>query len=80
MDTNLKCREIFLQSGVEQAKSFPRIPFLYVLQTQNTEKSKQIFPEKQLRDHSPSFHIHMSLSDRSAYSAAGKMWTDPGNI
>jgi hypothetical protein len=62
-----------------------------VLQRANTENSKQIFPEKELRSnahpgHSPSFHIHVPVSDlyiptidRSAYSAAGNMWTDPGN-
>ncbi len=29
----------------------------------NAENSKQIFPEKELRDHSPNFHIHVSVSD-----------------
>ncbi len=53
----------------------------YALQRINTENAKQIFPEKDLRGHSPSFNIHVSVSDdRSAYSAAGTMWTDPGNI
>ena len=33
------------------------------LQRTNTENSKQIFPEKELRGHSPNFHIHVSLSD-----------------
>ncbi len=40
---------------------------------------KEIFKEKELRDHSPNFHIHVSVCDRfiyshdrSAYSAAGK--------
>jgi hypothetical protein len=38
-----------------------------------------------LRDHSPNFHIHVSVSDlyshhRSACSSEGIMWTDPGNI
>jgi hypothetical protein len=49
---------------------------------------KQIFPEKELRGHTPNFHIHVSVSDsdvyyshhRSAYSSAGNMWTDPENI
>ncbi len=57
------------------------------LQRTNTENSKQIFPEKELRGQSPNFHIHVSVSDlyvyshnRSAYSAAGNMWTDPRNI
>ncbi len=33
------------------------------LQITNTENLKQIFPEKELRGHSPNFHIHMSVSD-----------------
>ncbi len=33
------------------------------LQRQNTENSKHIFLEKELRGHSPNFHIHVSVSD-----------------
>jgi hypothetical protein len=33
------------------------------LQKQNTEVSKQIFPEKEYRGLSPNFHIHTSESD-----------------
>ncbi len=33
------------------------------LQRQNTEISKQIFPEKENRGLSPNFHIHVSVSD-----------------
>jgi hypothetical protein len=33
------------------------------LQRQNTEISKQIFPEKEYRGPSPNFHIHASVSD-----------------
>jgi hypothetical protein len=33
------------------------------LQRTNTENLKQIFPEKELRGHSPYFHIHVSVSD-----------------
>jgi hypothetical protein len=33
------------------------------LQKTNTVYSKQIFPEKELRDHSPNFHIHVFVSD-----------------
>jgi hypothetical protein len=33
------------------------------LQRQNTEISKQIFPEKGLRGFSPNFHINASVSD-----------------
>jgi hypothetical protein len=36
---------------------------LHTLQKTNTEISKQIFPEKELRGHSPSFLIHVSVSD-----------------
>jgi hypothetical protein len=33
------------------------------LQKQNTEISKQIFPEKEYRGLSPNFHIHASVSE-----------------
>jgi hypothetical protein len=33
------------------------------LQRTNTENSKQIFPEKELRGHSPNFHIY-ALSEK----------------
>ncbi len=33
------------------------------LQRHNTEKLKQIFPEKELCGLSPNFHIHVSVSD-----------------
>jgi hypothetical protein len=33
------------------------------LQRQNTEISKQIFPEKEYRGLSPNIHIHVSVSD-----------------
>jgi hypothetical protein len=36
---------------------------LGALQRTNTENLKQIFPEKELRRHSPNFHIHVSVSD-----------------
>ena len=35
----------------------------YKLQRTNTEYSKKIFPETELRGHSPNFHIHVSVSD-----------------
>jgi hypothetical protein len=56
------------------------------LQRTNTEISKQIFPVKELGSHSPNFHIHVAVSNfihshnRSVYSAAGHMRTDPGNL
>jgi hypothetical protein len=37
------------------------------LQITNTENSTQTFPEKELRGHSPNFHIHVSLSDLRVY-------------
>jgi hypothetical protein len=33
-----------------------------ILQRQNTEISKQIFPEKEYRGFSPNFHIHASMT------------------
>ncbi len=60
---------------------------LYTLLRTNSEYSKQIFPEKELRGHSPNFHIHVSVSNlyiptipAYSYSSACNMWTDPGNI
>ena len=57
------------------------------MQKTNTENLKQIFSEKELRGHSPNFHIHVSVSDlyiptidQPIYSAEGNMWTDLGNI
>jgi hypothetical protein len=58
----------------------------YTLQSHNTEKSKQIFPEKELRGHSPKFQIHVSISDLYipmidlTILLQENMWTDPGNI
>jgi hypothetical protein len=56
------------------------------LQRNNTENSKQIFPEKELRGHSPNFHIHVSVSDLfipkidPPILPQKNMWTEPGNI
>ncbi len=36
---------------------------MYKLQRTNTVNSKRIFPEKELHDHSPNFHINVSVSD-----------------
>ncbi len=52
----------------------------------NTENSKQIFPEKELRSLSPNFHIHVSVSDLYIPTIGlpilrqENMWTYPGNI
>jgi hypothetical protein len=35
----------------------------YTQRRTNTKNSKQIFPEKELRGHSPNFRIHVSVSD-----------------
>ncbi len=56
---------------------------MYTLQRTKAENSKQIFPEKELRGHSPNFHIHVSvidLYDGSPILLQENMWTDPGNI
>jgi hypothetical protein len=34
-----------------------------ILQRTNAKNSKLIFPEKELLDHSPNFHIHVSVGD-----------------
>ncbi len=136
---------------VDQSWEYINRLLCVTLQRTNTENSKQIIPEKELRGHGSNFHIHVSVSDlyiptidlpillqeicgcgpilgiyksplvrhtaknqyrkfetnnprkgierprfqfphscgcerfiyshnRSAYSAAGNMWTDPGNI
>ncbi len=52
----------------------------------NTENSKQIFPEKELRGLCPNFHIHVFVSDLYITTInlpillQENMWTDPGNI
>jgi hypothetical protein len=52
-------------------------------QRQNTEISKQTFPEKEYWGLSPNFHIHVSVIDlyipsiRSAYSAGGNTVCEP---
>ena len=56
------------------------------LQRHNTENSKQIFPEKELRGRSPSFHIHVSVSDLYIptiglpFPLQKNMWIDPIGI
>ncbi len=40
-----------------------RMLCVHTLQRTNTKNWKQIFPEKELRGHSLSFHIHVSVSD-----------------
>ncbi len=56
------------------------------LQRHSIENSKQIFPEKELHSLSPSFLIHVSVSDLHIPTIGlpillqENMWTVPGNI
>jgi hypothetical protein len=56
------------------------------LQRPNTENSKQILPEKELRGVSPNFHIHVSVSNSYIPSSGlpillqENIWTDSRNI
>jgi hypothetical protein len=50
------------------------------LQRQNTEISKQIFPEKEYRGLSPNVHIHVSVSDLYMYSHDGSPYSAGGNM
>ncbi len=52
------------------------------LQRHNNGNSKQILPEKELRDYRPNSYIHAIYisSDRSAYSVAENRWVERGNI
>jgi hypothetical protein len=47
---------------VGAAQQFSTIP-IPALQRTNTKNSLQIFHEKELCDHSPNFHIYVSVSD-----------------
>jgi hypothetical protein len=77
----------FVQKNVLCEKGDEITRFDGTLQRTNTENWKQIFPEKELKDQSPNFHIHMALSDLYTPTidlpilhAAVNMCTDPGNI
>jgi hypothetical protein len=56
------------------------------MQRHNTENSKQIFPEKELRGLSPNFHIYVSVGNLYIPTIGlpillqENMWTDPENI
>jgi hypothetical protein len=47
---------------------------------------KKIFPEKELRGHSPNFHIHVSMNNLYIPTISlplllqENMWTDPGRV
>jgi hypothetical protein len=49
--------EAFRSFRLSSRSGFP------TLQRTNTENVKQIFPEKELRGHSPNFNIHVPVSD-----------------
>jgi len=68
-------------------QKFIQVCFHHTLQRHNVEEnSKQIFPEKELRGHSPNSHIHVSVSDWYIPTIdlpillQENMWTDPWNI
>jgi hypothetical protein len=52
------------------------------MQRTNIENSKQIFPEKELRGHSPHFHIHVSVCDLdiSTIDLPVLVQENPGNV
>ncbi len=56
------------------------------LQRHNTENLKQIFPEKELRDHSSNSYNHVSVSDLYIPTISlpillqENRWTNRGNI
>ena len=60
--------------------------YICTVQRHNTEYLKQMFSEKDLRDLSPNFHIHMSVSELYIPTIGllillqENMWTDPGNV
>jgi hypothetical protein len=60
------------QQPKDKKKSFSSVKILHrsstskstgTLQRTITENLKQIFPEKEMRGHSPNFHIHVSVSN-----------------
>ncbi len=58
---------------------------LFALQRHNTENSKQIFPEKELRGYSPNSYIHVSVSDLYILLIGLPIllqdrWTERGNV
>jgi hypothetical protein len=62
--------EAAIKAEFKEQPSNTRLPVLNdrekarcALQRQNTEFSKQIFPEKEYRGLVPNFHIHASVSD-----------------
>jgi hypothetical protein len=78
--------EHVLGSILCMAKHEPDSPLPSTLQRHNTENSKQLFSEKELRGLSPHFHLYVSLSDLYIPTIGQpillqkNMWTNPGNI
>jgi hypothetical protein len=54
---------LYQELASEQPVRHVLCSFHHTLQRHNTENSKQIFPEKELRGYSPSSYIHVSVSD-----------------
>ena len=52
-----------ISNFTENSRRYSQARFTTALQRQNTEISKQIFPEKEYWGLSPYFHIHASVSD-----------------
>jgi hypothetical protein len=73
-------------SSMTSTASFHACRFFKYREAECTAKNqyRKIFPKKELRGYSPNFHILVSVCERfiyshnrSAYSAAGNMSTDP---
>jgi hypothetical protein len=52
-----------MDTGKHKASPERHLLYMAALQRQDTEFSKQIFPEKEYRGLGPNFHIHVSVSD-----------------
>jgi hypothetical protein len=71
---------------IEKAAVFRPKLYTAALQRHNTENSKQIFPEMELRGLSANFHIHVSVSDLYILTIGllillqENIWNYPGNI
>ncbi len=69
-----------------QERQLWETPSGFELQRHNTENSKQIFPEKELRGLRPNIDIHVSASDLYIPTIGlpillqENMWTDPVGI
>jgi hypothetical protein len=75
-----KCKFVV---GKESKSRTKQMRLFCTLQRHNTKKLKQMFPEKELRGHSPDFHVHVSVSDLYNLIIGlpillqENMWTDP---